>query len=111
MTKKVAVLLSLWSFTIGTGIASGVEIQTAPVEQNTLSAVAETKQSATIGPRDPEKEKPHGIGVDVFLSKNVAMTSSVSLLPAAPSVLPGSSGQGLNAAQLGGTVGLKMIFN
>ena len=38
------------------------------------------KQSGIVGPRDPPKEKTLVVGVDIFLNKNLAVTSSVSLL-------------------------------
>jgi len=103
------------SLTIGAGIASAVEIQTGPVDQNAPSTSAGEKQSATIGPRDPEKEKPQGVGVDFLLSKNLAVSSSVSLLSPEPYLQTGqvvnSGGLGFSTSQVGGAVGLKIFFN
>lgn len=115
MKSKIWILCVFCSLTIGAGIARAVDVQTAPVEQNTPSSSEENKQSTTIGPRDTEKEKPHGVGVNIFLNKNLAVTSSVSLLPPEQSLQSGqvanNGGLGLNAAQVGGAVGFKMLFN
>jgi len=115
MMKTILWLLCLgYTLTVGAAIAGAVEIQAAPVEQDGAAAIAAKKQSANIGPRDPEKEKAHGVGVDVFLSKKLAVCSSVSLLAPEPylqTVQTGTGeGVGLNPSQLGGAVGLKVIF-
>lgn len=113
--KSKLLLLSLFcSLTIGAGIANAVNIETAPIEQNSISSSG-NKLSTTIGPRDPEKDKSRGVGVDFFLNKKLAVSSSVSVLTPAPNLQTGqivnSGGLGLNASQVGGTVGIKMFFN
>ncbi len=114
MKSKIWLLLAFCSLTVNVGIARAVDIRTAPVEQNSVSSSEENKQSVTIGPRDPEKDKARGVGVNIFLKKNVALTSSVSLLPPVQSMQPQGANSGdlsLNAAQVGGAVGFKMLFN
>jgi hypothetical protein len=112
MIKRTIWLLCL-SFTLaaGAGTASAVEIQAAPVEQDNLTGAAAQNQSANIGPREPE-QKAHGVGMDVFLNKSVAMCSSVLLLPSEPFQQPGQAGVGirLNPSQLAGIVGFKVLF-
>ena len=115
MKNNILFLLLFYSLTIGAGIAGAVDIQTAPADRNSPSPPTGDKQSVSIGPRDTEKEKPHGMAVNVFVNKNVAVNSSVSVLSPEPSVQPGQNGNsrgfGLSASQLGGTVGLKVFFN
>jgi|GEM_PF-3344398 len=114
MKSKLLLLSIFCNLTIGAGIANAVNIETAPIEQNSISSSAGDKQSTTIGPRDPEKDKSHGVGVNVFMSKNLAVSSSVSVFAPEPNLQTGqignSGGLGLNASQVGGTVGLKMFF-
>lgn len=115
MKSKLLLLLVFYSLTIGAGIARAVDIQTAPVDRNSTSSLAGDKQSVSIGPRDPEKEKPRGVGVNVFVNKNVSVNSSVAVLSPEPYVQPGQIGNdrgfGLSTSQIGGTVGLKVFFN
>lgn len=112
MKSKIWILCVFCSLTIGAGIARAVDVQTAPVEQNTPSSSEENKQSVTIGPRDPEKVKPHGVGVNVFLNKNLAVNGSISLLPPEQYLQSGNNGDlGLNPSQLGGAVAFRVLFN
>ena len=98
----------------GGGAMAAMEVTTAPGDHDSAPVEATTKRSANIGPRDPEKEKAHGIGVDVFLNKNLAVSSSLALLPSDPYQQSGQGGLnevlGLNTSQLGGAVGLKVRF-
>ena len=117
MTKKGILLLFLYcSLTTGAGIARAVDIQTGPLEQIGPSTSAGEKESAaTIGPRSPEKEKPQGVGVNFIVNKNLAITSSASLLSPEPYLQTGqavnSGGLGFSTSQVGGAVGLKIFFN
>lgn len=112
MKSKILVLLVFCSLAAHAGIARAVDVRPVPVEQNIPSPSEETKQSTSIGPRDPEKDKAHGVGVNIFLNKNVAVTSSVSLLPPTQSMVPWQGADlSFNAAQVGGAVGFKMLFN
>ena len=109
--KKGLFLSLFYSLTIGAGLAKAVDIETVPIEQNNLSSHAGEKQSATIGRRDPEKEKPHGVGVNVFLSKNVAVSSSVSVAAPEPNMQTvNSGGLGFNVCQVGGGCGAQDVF-
>ncbi len=115
MKSKIWVFLIFCSLAAHVGIARAVDVRPTPVEQNIPSPSEEAKQSTSIGPRDPEKDKAHGVGVNIFLNKNVAVTSSVSLLPPTQSMQPwqgaNSGDLSFNAAQVGGAVGFKMLFN
>ena len=115
MTEKVLLLLFLYcSLTTGAGIARAVDVQTGPVEQIGPSILGE-KQSVTIGPRSPEKEKPQGVEVNFLVNRNLAITSSASLLSPEPYTQTGqainSGNLGFSTSQVGGAVGLKIFFN
>lgn len=115
MKKRLpSFLLLAGMLTCGAGVARALDIQSAPVAQAIPSPAAAEKQSPNIGPHDPEKEKPLGVGVNFFLTKNMAVTSSLSLPSpdaAGQSGLTGSGGGSvLSASRVGGTVGFRMLF-
>ncbi len=107
-------LLLLFCFLVwNADIAMAADIQTAPIVQSATSSTNNDNKPANVGPRDPDKGKSHGVGVNVFLNRNVAVTGSVSLLSAEPSVLlgqPDPAGLGLRPSQVGGTVAFKLFF-
>lgn len=114
MRKTVWILCVVVTISLSGGLAWGaVAVKAAPMDQDG-AVEAVTKQSANVGPRDPEKEKAHGVDIDLFLNKNLAVSSRVSLLPSDSYLPPGQSGAtdglGLNTSQLGGAVGLKVRF-
>ena len=96
----------------GANAARAVEIRTAPLDRTAAAPPGETKP-VTVGPREPAKER--GVKVNLFLSRNVAVSSSISLLSAEEFHQPGAVDAGsdlsLRAAQVGGTIGLKVFFN
>lgn len=99
---------------VGVSTARAVEIKAVPVEQDSSTAAATKKQSASIGPREPEA-KTHGLGMDVFLEKNISIRSGI-LLPRAEESYSQtgqtgtSGGINLNPSKLVGIVGLKVQF-
>ncbi len=111
MKSIIFFLIMSCSFAINAGAA---DVQTFPAGQNIPSLSEGTKQTATIGPRDTEKEKGHGVGMDIFLNEYLAITNSISLLPSEQSQLPWQKGNNggldLNSSKIGGTFGLKMLF-
>ena len=115
MTKRTAWLLSMLMGTmVGTTCARAADIQAAPVEKSTPAPAAGDKTSS-IGPHDPEQERPLGVGVDVFVTKNLAVSSSLSLLPMELPLAAGQPGTvgglGLSTARVGGSIGLKVLFD
>ncbi len=110
-------LLILFCFLVwNADIAMAADIQTAPLVQSVTSSPSDAIKPSNVGPRDPNKEKSHGVGVNVFLNKNMAVSGSVSLLAPEPSALSGQpdpagvGGFGLRPSQVGGTVAFKMFF-
>jgi len=114
LKSTIFLLIISFSLAIDAGIGVASDIQTFPLGQNTPSPSDGMKPSSTIGPRDPEKEKGHGVGVDLFLNDYLAVTSSLSLFPSEQTQLPWQNGNNgaldLNSSKLGGTVGIKMLF-
>jgi hypothetical protein len=114
MKRTIWLLCLGYTLTAGAGMAGALEIQTACGEQDNATPAATKKQSANIGQQDPDKDKSYGVGLDVFLNRNVAVCSSVSLLASDPYPQAGQTGTswglGLSPAQLGGTVGFKVLF-
>ena len=98
----------------GVSAARAVEVQAVTVEQDNPTTAVTKKQSANIGPREPEA-KTHGAGMDVFLNKNVSIRSGVMLPPSEESYSQtGQTGTGggisLDPSKLVGIVGLKVRF-
>lgn len=111
-------LLLLFCFLIwNADIAMAADIQTTPIVRSTSPSAEDDQKPANVGPHDPDKGKPHGMGVNVFLSRNVAVNGSVSLLSPEPSVLSGqpfptgtAGGMGSLPSHVGGTVAFKLFF-
>ncbi len=114
MKRTLSVLCLISGITAVAGVAGAVDVQPAPVEQRSIAATEGEKQSPNVGRRDLEKEKEHGVGMNLFVAKNLAVNSSVSLLPSEQSLQTGqpvAGGLGVGGAQLSGAVGLKLFFN
>ncbi len=113
MKSTIFLLIISCSLAMDAGTAGAADVQTFPVEQN-IPSLSEGIKQTTIGPRDTEKEKGHGVGVDIFLNEYLAVTNSISLLPSEQSQLPWQKGNNgvldLNSSKVGGTVGIKMLF-
>ena len=114
MKSTIIFLIISCSLAIDASTSGASDVKAFPVEQNAPSLSDRMKPSDAIGPRDPEKEKGHGLGVDLFLNDYLAVTSSLSLFPAEQSQLPWQNGNSgaldLNSSKVGGTVGIKMLF-
>ncbi len=113
--KRIIGLLSVFcGVAIGSGIATAVDIQTAPVEQEIPSSPEMNKQNFNIGPKDSGKEKPQGVWVDLFLEKNVSLSCGLNIDFNEQDIQDrqnrNSGKSGLGATVLGGSVGLKFLF-
>ena len=114
MMKYAAWLFCLCSIlAVEVGTARALEIEATTVEQDSPATAATKKQSANIGPREPEP-KTHGVGMDVILTKNLAICSSVLLPPSEHYLQSGqtgtSAGISLDPSKLSGIVGFKVQF-
>ncbi len=115
-TLLLALLLLFCFLVWNADIAMAADIRTTPIVQSGTSAPADESKPANVGPHDPYKEKSPGVGVNVFLNKNMAVSGSVSLLSPEPSALSGqpdsagAGGLGLRPSQVGGAVAFKMFF-
>ncbi len=113
MKSTIFLLIIFCCLAMDAYTAGAADVQTFPVENNMPSLSEGIKQAAPIGPRDIEKEKGHGVGVDIFLNEYLAVTNSISLLPSEQSQLWQKGNNGvldLNSSKVGGTVGIKMLF-
>ncbi len=118
MNSTILLLLLLICFLVwNADIAMAADIQTTPITQSATPSARDGQKPANVGPHDPDKGKSHGVGVNVFLNKNVAVSGSVSLFSPEPSMLSGqpdqpgtAGGQGSLPSHLGGAVAFKLFF-
>ncbi len=106
-------LLLLFCFLVwNADVAMAADIQTAPIVNSATPSANNDNKPTNVGPHDPAKEKSHGVGVNVFMNKNMAVSGSVSLLSPEPSALSGQADPGLllRPSQVGGTVAFKLFF-
>ncbi len=115
-TFVLLVLLLACFLVWNAGIAMAADIQTTAIQSASPSA-RDGQKPANVGPHDPDKGKSHGVGVNVFLNKNVAVSGSVSLFSPEPSIMSGqpepagiAGGQGSLPSHLGGAVAFKLFF-
>ncbi len=114
----VLLVLLLFCFLVwNADIAMAADIQTTSIAQFPPTSARNDQKSSNVGPHDPDRQKSHGVGVNVFLNKKMAVTGSVSVLGSEQSVLTGQSDQtgmggglGLRASQVGGAIGFKLFF-
>ncbi len=118
MNSTILLLLLLVCFLVwNTDIAMAADIQTTPIVQSLHPSARDDQKPANVGPRDLAKERSHGVGVNVFLNKKVAVSGSVSVFSPEPSVLSGqpeqtgiTGEQGLLPSHVGGAVAFKLFF-
>ncbi len=113
MSKKIAILLILCCLISVPDIALAVDIQTEPAELDKPSSPAKDKQNYSIGPREPQNEKPIGVWLNFYQNKKMSIGCGVSLLPQESlySGQRGNSGSlGLGTEKVQGCVGFKYSF-
>jgi len=115
MTKRTAFLLLFFCIISVPDIAGAVDIQAAPIEQDKLSSPERDKQNYNIGPKEPQKEKSHGVWLNFYQNKKMSIGCGVSLLPQESLSHSGQSGNsdglGLGAEKVQGCVGFKYSFH
>ena len=116
MVKKTTWLLGMvLGIVVGANSAQAAEIQASPVELGSPAPAAGDKMTSNIGHHAPEQEKSYGLGVDVFVTKNLALSSSFTMLAMEPPLAAGQNGDvgglGFSPSRMGGSIGLKVLFN
>jgi hypothetical protein len=111
MNKRTVVLFLLCWLVSGPHIAGAVDIQAAPIEQNKPSSPEMDKQNFNVGPRESQKEKPHGVWLNFYENKKMSIGCGISLLPKESLLHDGQGGMGLGAEKVQGRLGIKYSFH